>query len=190
MLETAYSEAYGIQKTWEELVQALIFDKLDMSGAGFGPPAAPDELNQPWGHYGDPPEPVNPSGEDMAADNPVGFNSTGRIHLSLSDMEKYVRMLLDKGRPLLTSHSFGLLSTPFSTREDGVGYSLGLVCTGTPGKPDFLLGHDGATYFYMTMIVLPVRNSAVVIASNYSGDKVVKAIYSFRDKLLEDFINK
>ena len=37
--------------TWEDLVKREVFEPLELTGAGFGPPKSPDEtLEQPRGH--------------------------------------------------------------------------------------------------------------------------------------------
>ena len=44
MLETTMGRA------WEDLLREYIFHPLGMRSAGFGPPASPCEIDQPWGH--------------------------------------------------------------------------------------------------------------------------------------------
>jgi len=37
-------------ETWEKLMSQGLFEPLQMSSAGFGPPGTPGKVDQPWGH--------------------------------------------------------------------------------------------------------------------------------------------
>src|SRR5947209_5537965 len=39
-------------RAWEDLMRERIFEPLGMKSAGFGTPASPGEVDQPWGHAG------------------------------------------------------------------------------------------------------------------------------------------
>src|SRR5690606_14906599 len=65
-------------QTWEGLMQTMLFDPLGMTSAGFGAPATPGKVDQPWGHepglFGQKPVPPGPR-----ADNPLAIAPAGAV---------------------------------------------------------------------------------------------------------------
>src|SRR5207248_4773548 len=68
-------------KTWEKLIQEQLFQPLGMTSAGFGPPGAKDNLDQPRGH-GVMGHPIEPS---PGADNPPAMRPAATAHCSIED---------------------------------------------------------------------------------------------------------
>jgi CubicO group peptidase (beta-lactamase class C family) len=93
MLEQVSGEA------WETWIRKRVFLPLGMDSAGFGVPARPRYIDQPWGHRwkAGVPEPV-PPGTD--ADNPSGLGPAGTVHLTLGDLLRYGAFHADAGRRL------------------------------------------------------------------------------------------
>lgn len=86
-------------ETWETWIRKRVFLPLGMDSAGFGVPARPRHIDQPWGHRwkAGVPEPV-PPGTD--ADNPSGLGPAGTVHVTLGDLLRYGAFHADAGRRL------------------------------------------------------------------------------------------
>ena len=69
-------------RTWESLMQELLFAPLGIASAGFGPPGVPGELDQPWGHQRDP-----DSGNWVPSqlDNAAAPGPAGTVHITIED---------------------------------------------------------------------------------------------------------
>lgn len=91
MLETVMG------RSWEELLTERVFRPLGMTSAGFGAPASPGQVDQPWGHRmtNGNPEPIPPG---RGADNPAAIGPAGTVHCSVIDMARYVAFHLEGER--------------------------------------------------------------------------------------------
>ena len=80
-------------KTWEKLLQERLFGPLHMSSAGFGPPASPGRIDNPWGHIILPIlynlKLTIPKDPRWWADVPSAMGPAGTVHCSISDFAKY-----------------------------------------------------------------------------------------------------
>jgi CubicO group peptidase (beta-lactamase class C family) len=117
-------------KSWEELMETLLFRPLGMESAGFGAPGAPDELSQPRGHVaaGSSLTPIEPKPE---ADNPPLLGPAGTVHASLADWVKYLQLHLrgakgdvKVGAITLQKETFARLHAPYPT-QPGDDFSYG-----------------------------------------------------------------
>lgn len=73
--------------TWESLMQERVFNPLSMTSAGFGPPGAASQVDQPWGH-------IKSESQDrwqpMQHDNAEALGPAGRVHCTMEDWAKFV----------------------------------------------------------------------------------------------------
>jgi CubicO group peptidase (beta-lactamase class C family) len=160
-------------KTWEALMQSMLFDPLSMKSAGFGAPATAGKVDQPWGHqaglFGS--KPVPPG---LGADNPFAISPAGAVHCSTADLAKYASFHLAGARGdgmLLKSKTFQKLHTPV-----GDDYALGWTILEREWAGGKALWHNGSnTMFYALVWIAPERNFAAVAATNVGGDKAFKA---------------
>jgi CubicO group peptidase (beta-lactamase class C family) len=152
-------------KPWEELMQSMLFEPLEMNSAGFGPPATPSEVDQPWGHTKGRFTGIDPVPPGPRADNPPAIGPAGTVHCSLPDLARYVLFHLagaqgDSER--LKPASFEKLHT--SAGDD---YALGWVVLERNWARGRALMHRGSnTMFSMVVWMAPERNSAVIVATN------------------------
>lgn len=163
MIETIAGEP------WETLMRRFLFKPLGMKTAGFGPPASPDTIDQPWGHViadGEP-KPVPPG---PRADNPPAIGPAGTVHCSILDFARYAACHL-RGRRndtgILPRSSFRELHTP----APGHGYALGwrVVRRDWGGT---VLTHAGSnTMFFAVAWLAPEKNFAAVVACNLGGTR-------------------
>jgi CubicO group peptidase (beta-lactamase class C family) len=146
-------------KSYEELMQSLIFGPLQMKSAGFGAGGTPGSLDEPWGHG-------PPDGKPRQYDNPLVIAPAGCMHCSLEDWGKFIADHLRgaEGKPaLLKPESYARLhSAPF-----GGTYALGWVIADPSwGKGD-VLWHSGSNGFNMALVsIAPGRDIALLAVCN------------------------
>jgi CubicO group peptidase (beta-lactamase class C family) len=157
-------------KSWETLLQELLFEPLGMTSAGFGAPGTSERCDQPRGH--------SPTGEPVepgpGADNSPVIGPAGTVHASLADWAKYVALHLAGSRGdvkvgaiTLTADTFALLHRP---REGpGQGYALGWVVDERPwaGGDGTALWHNGSnTLWYCVTWLGPGNGVGVLVTTN------------------------
>ena len=74
-------------ESWETLMRRRLFEPLGMASAGFGSPARPGRVDQPWGHrlFGNK---VTPT----LRDNDPSMGPAGNIHCSVPDWAKFAAL--------------------------------------------------------------------------------------------------
>jgi CubicO group peptidase (beta-lactamase class C family) len=158
-------------KTWEELMSSMLFEPLGMNSAGFGAPATPDKVDQPWGHtaklfFGIKPVPPGPG-----ADNPLAISPAGAVHCSMEDLARYVLFHLTGergGSKLLKAENFKKLHSPVA----GGNYALGWVVLQRDWAHGRALMHNGSnTMFFAVIWAAPDRHCAIMVATNLGSDK-------------------
>jgi CubicO group peptidase (beta-lactamase class C family) len=132
IIERAANDSY------ENLLRLKIFVPLGLATAGFGAPATPGKIDQPWGHYRRdgrlvPAEPL--PGNQF----PPALAPAASVHMSLTDFAHYAEWL-SSGKPrIVTRETFTHLQTP----PDGSTYAGGLWKTELPGVGGDALCHTG-----------------------------------------------
>jgi CubicO group peptidase (beta-lactamase class C family) len=159
MLERATGEA------WETLMRSWLFEPLGLMSAGFGPPATPGQLDQPWGHrgYEAPFKPVPPG---PRADYPPAIAPAASVHMNISDFAQYAAWHVAGARgqgPLLKPASFRKLHTPPEEQE----YAMGWAVTKRRWARGTALMHSGEnTTFYSVMWLAARENTCFVAVCN------------------------
>ncbi len=172
-------------KTWEDLMQKMLFDPLGMTAAGFGAPASPDKVDQPWGHLfllGK----LSPIPPGPGADNPAAIGPAGTVHCSIGDYAKYAAFHLQgangKGK-LLKAETFTKLHTPVSGQD----YALGWIAVERDWAGGRALTHAGSnTMFFALIWIAPRKNIAVVVATNLGSDKAFEGCDQTVSALIQD----
>jgi CubicO group peptidase (beta-lactamase class C family) len=165
MAEKATSES------WEDLVKREVFEPLELTGAGFGPPKSPDKtLEQPRGHqakwFG-----LKKIAVDDETDNTPIIGPAGTVHMTLRDLCTYATEHLcgdlGTGR-LLSTETYQLL------HESEFGpYACGWVWKEPTAEiPHTAYWHNGSnTLWYALVAFIPEKNMVVAVTSN-DGDFV------------------
>lgn len=189
MLETVMG------KSWEELVGERLFAPLDMRSGGFGVPATPRMINQPWGHQwaGGKPSPVEPG---TGADNPSAIGPAGTVHCSVIDLAKYVAFHLagEQGdTAMLTRATVQKLHT---APPNNGSYAYGWVASDRPwagtGKA---LNHAGSnTQWYSVIWMAPARQFGVValcnLATSSGANPGATATDQIAGKMIQEFLSQ
>jgi len=176
-------------QSWEALMKRRLFAPLGMTSAGFGPPASPGQVNQPWGHIpreqGPMPVPPRPG-----ADNPPAIGPAGTVHCSIGDLAKYAMFHLEGVRAqqkLLPASSFRKLHTPAAGQD----YALGWIVTKRQWGGGTVLTHAGSnTMFYCVMWLAPRRRFAALAATNMGGDKAARGCDRTAAALIGRYLSK
>ncbi len=188
--EHVYSNAgYGLAaamaeritgKSWETLMQELLFEPLGMKSAGFGW-AARTHPDEPWGHRRGDSGFIPHSPNDDYKLTPL-IAPAGDIHVSIIDLARFAQANLgglNRQASFLTTSTFEKLHEPIGD------YSLGWNVVQIRGLPAST--HSGsAGTFYAGIMVYPKKDIAVVIAINASGKGVDEA----RNKLFNLLLRK
>ncbi len=156
-------------RTWEELMQSLVFIPLKMETAGFGSPGTPSVVDQPWGHAGGERnhEPISPG---PAADNPPAIGPAASVHCSIGDLAWYAAFHASTGdtAPGLLSHvAFSELHTRAPHEEYACGWC---VEPRVWGAGDILYHTGSNTMWYCAMWISPEKDLALVAATNCDSD--------------------
>ena len=159
-------------KSWEDLMNARLFEPLGMSSAGFGPPGTKGQVDQPWGHGL-----MLGVAMPLQMDNPPVLGPAGTVHCSFADWAKFVSLHLRAGaervrgsgfgvQQLLTAEAFKKLHTP----PAGGRYALGWGIDERPYITGPLLIHTGSNnLWFATAVISPRHQIAFLVASN-SGE--------------------
>ncbi len=160
---------------WEELMCTRLFQPLGMTTAGFGPPASPGNIDQPWGHRNQPLAGNSPVPPGPQADNPAAIGPAGTVHGSVEDLTRYAIFHLNAANgktDLLHPESVAKLHTPV----EGQDYSLGWIVTERSWAGGRALTHAGSnTMFYALIWLAPERDLALIAATNSGASNAFSA---------------
>ena len=162
-------------KTWEDLIREQIFAPLGIRNAGFGVPASPGQVNQPWGHneVGGKLIPLDPGNPD--GDNPAALGPAGTISMGLRDWLLFAQDSLDgvhgHGK-LLKPETYRRLHTPF-TEKYAYGWGSKLGPDGVP----LLLTHSGSNGFWLADVrIMPKHDMIFLTVINAGNEAANQAI--------------
>jgi CubicO group peptidase (beta-lactamase class C family) len=121
--------------SYQDALRREVLEPLGISSAGFGAPSG----EAPWGHpprrllYGKG-KPVRPDDISLPqpADNPPVITPAGRLHISLPDWARFIRLFLRGGPGLLTADSLDRITTPPAGRKSLQGMGWAVPATGSP----------------------------------------------------------
>lgn len=154
-------------QAWEDLLRERLFQRLGMTSGGFGVPATPRYVDQPWGHQlsNGRMVPIEPG---TAADNPPGIGPAGTVHCTVADLARYVAFHLQgrkAGTPWLDQAAFVKLHTALPSNS---GYAHGWNTTDRAwAGNDKALNHAGSNLqWYSVIWMAPARDFGVVAVCN------------------------
>ena len=150
-------------QSWETLMTNEVFVPLAMRRAGFGPPGIPGQVAEPFGHHRKKDGTVEAFAPDgpRSPDNPPVLGPSGRVHVSLDDMARFMRDHIKGHRGesgLLPAEAYQTLHTP----PFGDDYALGWIVRDSGG-----LGHGGTNGKWLAIVeIRPADNVGVFVATN------------------------
>jgi len=165
------SEVTG--KSWEELTAELIFEPLEMSTAGFGPPGNKDANDQPWGHVI-----RKEKTQPIFHDNAPALGPAGTIHCSIGDWAKFVLVHADANHPFLKTETRQQLHRPLANQK----YAMGWIVVGKKK----ILTHSGSnTLWFCSVIVNPETETVFLAATNIDTPKAEAVVNQVMLKMLK-----
>ena len=159
---------------WETLMNTMLFPACVMPNAGFGAPATPGKVDQPWGHRLEDGKllPVPPG---PRADNPPAIGPGGTVHCTIEELARYAAWHArgdQAGTASLKKESFVKLHTPAADGD----YAMGWRVLPREWAAGHALTHNGTnTMFYTVIWIAPARGVAFVAATNCPGAEAAKA---------------
>jgi CubicO group peptidase (beta-lactamase class C family) len=159
-------------KSWEDLMQEIVFKPLGMTNCGFGGLGTPGRIDQPWPHQ-DNGKPMPANGP--AVDNPAVIGPAGRVHCSIADWSKFIQ------DQLRGEHGDGVLLKPetykaLHTPRFGGNYAFGWGVGSRPWAGGTVLQHSGSnTMNFCVVWVAPLRDFAVLAVTNQAGNEAQMA---------------
>jgi D-alanyl-D-alanine carboxypeptidase len=157
---------------WEAVIRKRLFQPLGMTSCGFGAPASPGKIDQPWAHRGEgaTTAPVAPGPK---SDNPPSLGPAGTVHCGLRDWAKFAQMHLDGARGKATLVSAATM-TRLHAALPGGDYALGWLVNQPDGN--MVLTHDGSNTMFLARIwLMPAKNTGFLVATNAAGDEATGA---------------
>jgi CubicO group peptidase (beta-lactamase class C family) len=176
------------RRSWEEAVMDDVLLPLGIASAGFGAPTGA----QPWGHRarllgagrGDPVDPGPAERPNVRADNPPVMSPAGRLHLSLDDWARFIRVFLADGGGLLGHASISKLTTP----PGGRGQQQAMGWAAAPGKlaRDVALGQQGSnTAWVATALLASTWDRAALVVCNDGRGRMLPVTGRLATRLLD-----
>ena len=162
-------------ETFEKLLQKHVFAPLDIVSAGFGAPGTRGKIDQPRGHqfvdgaY----KPVTPG---PSADNPPVIAPAARVHMSLRDWARFVRLHLRAARGLDTP-GFPPADVIQQLHQPGLErYAAGWIVVDRTWAKGTTLTHSGTnTMWYAVVWLAPQRDAALLVVCNAAGKRAAEA---------------
>jgi CubicO group peptidase (beta-lactamase class C family) len=160
MMETITGES------WEVLLQTRLFEKLNMTHAGFG---APKDAESAWGHNSGWIRWIPVSPEKKGSDNAPVLGPAGTVHADLGSYARFVAAHLAGARGednVVSAKTYKILHTPPAGRT----YALGWGTAERAWADGKTLSHNGSnTMWFATVWLAPQKNMAFFAVSNAGG---------------------
>ncbi len=150
---------------WESIIKKKLFDPLEMTSAGFGPPSSGSTVENPMGHSY-----LLGMRTPVLHDNPPLLGPAGTVHCSIPDWIKYLRLHLDPASAAssqvpLSPETRRRLHTP--SQGD---YAGGWVRMAKPWAKDRTLFHNGSNTFWYVAVYMDLKTQKGILAAVNSGD--------------------
>jgi len=171
---------------YEEALSREILQPLGVASAGFGAPTG----DAPWGHrprwlvYGRG-QAVDPHIMSLPhpADNPPVMTPVGRLHVSLDDWARFVRLFLHEGGDMLTVDSLQRITMPPNGRQSYQG--MGWAVPDREASPIAYVQQGSNLRWVATALVDRDRRKAVLVATNDGRLSLLKPCVRLAVDLLE-----
>jgi CubicO group peptidase (beta-lactamase class C family) len=172
-------------RSWETLMRERLFTPLGMTAAGFGPPGTPGKVDQPWGHVA-----IGGLFLPSQQDNPAPLGPAGTVHCTMADWARFGAQHMPEVKRetrLLKPATLQKLHTP----PKGDLYAGGWGAIERPWAGGIALTHAGSnTMWYAIIWVAPVRNVALLVATNAGGQRASTACGEVIEALARDHVSR
>jgi CubicO group peptidase (beta-lactamase class C family) len=178
--------------SWDELITRRIFEPLGLKTAGLGPQATMGRIDAAVGHDVDEQGKITPRPWGPGADAPLVMGPAGIAHLSIRDFARWGAWNAAQGKrgPALVKaetlkhlHRERVTMTidqpkPGTPKSGGYALGWGIVAYAWTGNRP-VLTHNGSNGMNLaTILVDPQSDIAIVVTTNFPGDKADQALQS------------
>ena len=186
-IEYVLASQDDLPDSWEEAMQAILFDALEdehvRNGFGFGPP--PSGLE---GHRGILGTFFNPVGRGATADNPMVLGPAGTMHASLEAHASLALEFLKEDSEIVPVSTREKLFTPHPDAEGDYAMGWGVYDDPTYGQ---LYLHNGSNTMWTSRIIIaPELDRVVIVNANQFSKPVRDALRAVSVKALDDALAK
>lgn len=169
---------------WEVLTEKMLFKPLGMATAGYELRGLPDKIEMPWQH-------VLQNGQRISIDptvpNPKSIRPAGGVRCSIQDWAKFVIAHLNgaaENETPLPLSDFKTLHTP----PAGSDYAMGWMAADRRWGGGRVFWHSGSNNLnYAVVWMAPLKNMAVVVATNQGGDEAYQACDETAGALIQHY---
>lgn len=174
---------------FETLLVQRLLAPLGLTSVGFGNPATPGRVDQPWGHtdYALRGLKARDPGDDDS-DSPPLYSPAGRVNLSIRDFASWSQTVLRAatGRPSpWTAETARALFTP-AVPADSMAMGWWVQSRAWAGPSRRILFHDGGNKMFLSLAVLaPDLDFGVVVAINRGDKTATTALTTLANRLID-----
>lgn len=168
MAERAANQVY------ETLLDSLILRPLGISSGGWGPMNTRGLIDNTWEHedFGGKIVPVD---NIVGADNPAVDNPAGRLHMTLEDWSKFIRVFFS-GQSILPGVTIARLEDALPAEPKGTGYRDGWSIMRRKWAGGLALNHTGSNSLnFANVWIAPGKHFAVLVTANRGRDEAANA---------------
>jgi D-alanyl-D-alanine carboxypeptidase len=177
-------------ESYEELVVRRLLAPLGATTVGFGPPATPGQVDQPWGHSDGLMgrwHTVAPDAE--GADNSPIYGPPGRMHLSIHDWALWAQAVLRAASGGPSPWKPETVTTLLAPLVASDSMAMGWQVLSRPwAKPSGrILVHDGSNMRFFSLAVLaPDANFGVLVMTNRGPREGAEAAAGLANRLISE----
>jgi CubicO group peptidase (beta-lactamase class C family) len=180
-----------VGESYEQFVVRRLLAPLGLTTAGFGPPATPGKVDQPWGHsdglFGRW-HMVAPEQEN--SDFARLYSPAGQLHLSIHDWALWSRVLLRAASggpsPWKPETVAALLTPPVPSDSMAMGWQVLTRPWAKPGGR--ILVHDGSNMrFFSVAVLAPEGNFGVLVMTNRGPREGAEAGAGLANRLIKAY---
>lgn len=176
---------------YEMLVAQRLLAPLGVARVGFGPPASPGVVDQPWGHsegFLDRWHSVAP--EQQGSDFPPLYAPAGQLNLSVRDWARWAQVVMRaaSGAPSPWKHetAAALFTPPVPADSVAMGWWVLNRKWATPGGR--ILMHDGSNgRFFSIAVLAPEAGFGILVMTNRGGPNGAAAITTLTNRLRTEY---
>jgi CubicO group peptidase (beta-lactamase class C family) len=172
--------------SYEDALTAEVLGPLGITSAGFGaPPGDQPRGHRPrWGYVGrGPAVPATDTGLPQPSDNPPLLTPAGRMHLSLTDWTRFIRVFLDPPGDLLDPASIAAITTAAPGSRQGMGWAV------LPARSRAALSQQGCNVRWVaTAVISRDRHHAALVVCNDGRLGLLRPALRFTEGLLPEVV--
>lgn len=190
--------------SWQALIQRELAEPLGLTTLGFGPPGilSAEIPDQPRGHAQTRSGLRSINSKSVVIDNPLVIGPAGTVHLGFSDIQEFIRVLLEgtragfdatvtppsdtDGNVWVTRASWQAVMGERAVAEGRSGYGLGIgYARDSEAEPeDGFFTHSGSnTMWFTTFVLYPWLDRAGVVCTNSATVEAERACWGLSSHL-------